>query len=66
MQAIIKYSVPLMNIGIGLGFILLARKAEVSNNPIFRNSITINFLIESSKVFGIITTLKGMDQFCNL
>ena len=54
------YGIPLVKISLGLGLVLVARKIEVSNNPIFVNSLTVDILVGSARIFGVIAAFHGM------
>lgn len=61
-QCIHKYSLPAIKAGLGLGLVLLSRKAEVSTNSIFHGSYFVDFLLGAAKIFGTVAAFHGIGQ----
>ena len=61
-QIMRRYSLPMIKVTIGLGLVFLARKAEVSENPIFRGSSIVDFILCSAKIFGALGAFQGIGQ----
>ncbi len=61
-QIINKYSLPAIKVTLGLGFVFLARKAEISKNPIFHGSLVVDFILGSTKLFGALGAFHGIGQ----